>query len=223
MKRSEINRYLREGEAFFRYHHFYLPPFAYWTPADWGRLGGSADFIRRHGLGWDVTDLASGKFEEIGLLLFTLRNGLVGDPEKIFAEKIMMVRNHQRTPLHFHFQKTEDIINRGGGELVLELYNSTPDGGLASTEVSVRCDGMLRNVAPGGKIVLRPGESITLTPGLYHTFYAERGHVLAGEVSSVNDDVKDNRFFDALPRFTAIEEDEEPLYPLCSDHRRDDK
>ncbi|EJS87388.1 hypothetical protein AAUPMB_14130, partial [Pasteurella multocida subsp. multocida str. Anand1_buffalo] len=33
-----------------------------------------------------------------------------------------------------------------------------------------------------------------LTPFLYHSFWAEDGVVLAGEVSMANDDLTDNRF-----------------------------
>jgi D-lyxose ketol-isomerase len=44
--------------------------------------------------------------------------------------------------------------------------------------------------------------------------------VLVGEVSLVNDDNIDNRFFDPVGRFPAIEEDEPPLYLLCNDYSR---
>ncbi|MGC8625073.1 MAG: D-lyxose/D-mannose family sugar isomerase [Phycisphaerae bacterium] len=218
MKRSEINNYLRQAVEFFRAQHFYLPPFAFWPPAQWTKLGAATDYMRTRGLGWDVTDFGSGNFVNCGLLLFTIRNGLVADPAKIFAEKIMMVRTAQRTPFHFHFQKTEDIINRGGGDLVIELYNSDQQGKFATTEVHVRCDGLERFVPAGGKIVLKPGESITLVPGLYHSFYAAGGHAMVGEVSSVNDDMKDNRFYEPLPRFTNIVDDAPPLHLLCSDY-----
>jgi len=219
MQRSEVNRYLNEAMAFFKAQGFYLPPFANWSPEHWATLGAAGDYIRQRGLGWDVTDLGSGRFEQIGLVLFTLRNGLVGDTSKIFAEKIMMVRKDQRTPFHFHFQKTEDIINRGGGHLVIELYNSDPQGKFASTDVVVRCDGLERTVAAGGRVILEPGESITLVPGLYHSFFATESHAMVGEVSSVNDDAKDNRFYEPLPRFTHINEDQQPLFLLCSDYK----
>ena len=32
MKRSEVNRILRESDAFMRAHGQILPPFAYWSP-----------------------------------------------------------------------------------------------------------------------------------------------------------------------------------------------
>jgi D-lyxose ketol-isomerase len=41
-----------------------------------------------------------------------------------------------------------------------------------------------------------------------------------GEVSSVNDDANDNRFHRPTGRFPAIEDDEPPLYLLCTDYPR---
>lgn len=63
-------------------------------------------------------------------------------------------------------------------------------------------------------------ESISLYPGLYHTFYGEKGkgRVLVGEVSAVNDDHSDNRFYKEVGRFPDIEEDEAPVYLLTQDY-----
>jgi hypothetical protein len=222
MKRSEINRYIEEAKVFFDQHQFRLPPFGYWTTRQWKSLGHEVDEIRSRHLGWDLTDFGSGDFLKQGLLLFTIRNGKLDDPQnkKMYAEKIMVVREGQITPWHFHHLKTEDIINRGAGRLVCELYNSDPHGGYAQTPIKVSCDGVVREVAPGGKVVLGQGESITLVPGLYHTFYGEKGAgtALIGEVSSVNDDASDNRFYTPLPRFPAIEEDEAPAHLLCNEY-----
>ena len=62
--------------------------------------------------------------------------------------------------------------------------------------------------------------SITLPQRQYHAFWAERGHgsVLIGEVSMVNDDNTDNRFYETQGRFPTIEEDEPPLYLLCNEY-----
>jgi D-lyxose ketol-isomerase len=196
-----------------------LPRYADWTPDDWKKSGDVADELRAHKLGWDVTDFSSGKFETLGLTLFTLRNGSPQGGGKVYAEKIMFVRENQVTPFHYHVRKTEDIINRGGkGKLVVQLYNRAPDGGLADTPVSVTCDGIRRKVEAGGTVVLGPGESITLTPYLYHQFYAVEGNGLIGEVSSVNDDATDNYFLDPLPRFPEIDEDEVPVRLLCTEY-----
>lgn len=223
MKRSEINRYIAEADAFFARNGFLLPPFAHWSPQDWRQRGPEAGELRAARLGWDVTDFHSGGFHSIGLTLFTLRNGVAATarPAKTYAEKIMFVRESQVTPFHYHVSKTEDIINRGGkgtGRLALQLYNSNENGGFAQTPIFVVCDGIERRLEPGATLTLGPGESITLTPRLYHTFYAVEGDCLVGEVSSLNDDATDNYFKDPLPRYPAIDEDEPPARLLCTEY-----
>lgn len=234
MRRSEINAHIESAKAFFAQHQFQLPPFAFWTPEQWKTQGQEADEIRQCQLGWDVTDFGGGDFSKKGLLLFTLRNGSMatqggggGGSEggkrltsKQYAEKIMVVLPGQVTPFHFHFDKTEDIINRGAGLLMLQLYNSTPDGQFAQTPVIVSCDGVRRQLPAGGWVSLSRGESITLTPGLYHQFFAEpaQGTGLIGEVSSVNDDATDNRFYQPAGRFPAIQEDVPATHLLCSEY-----
>ena len=44
------------------------------------------------------------------------------------------------------------------------------------------------------------------------------GPVLLGEVSQCNDDNTDNRFYEKLGRFPAIEEDEAPYRLLCNEY-----
>ncbi|MEI8094564.1 MAG: D-lyxose/D-mannose family sugar isomerase [Spirochaetales bacterium] len=217
MKRSELNTLLRKGQAFFDQHQFRLPVWAAWSPTDWKKLGAPGQEIRSCQLGWDLTDFGSGNFAERGLFLFTVRNGGPGS-DKTYAEKIMIVGEGQETPCHFHFQKTEDIINRGGGVLVLQLWNSTPQGELATTEVQVSVDGIRRTLPAGAFVRLTPGESICLETGLYHRFFGEGGTVLVGEVSQVNDDHTDNRFLEPVGRFPQIEEDEAPWRLLVSDY-----
>ncbi|HEY2593236.1 MAG TPA: D-lyxose/D-mannose family sugar isomerase [Chloroflexota bacterium] len=224
MKRSEINAILRGADAFLKQHQFALPPFAYWTPEEWAAKGPEVREIADRRLGWDITDFGSGDYERIGLFVFTLRNGapenLTSGQGKTYAEKIMVVGVDQVTPLHFHWIKMEDIINRGGGKLVVKLYNATEDEGLADTDVTVSIDGVLRTVPAGGTLTLGVGESITLEPYCYHAFWAAEGTVLAGEVSRVNDDNTDNRFYDAAGRFPAIEDDEPLLRLLVNDYDR---
>ena len=219
MKRSEINLYIAQAIDFFKANHFSLPPFAHWTSDTWCSKGSEADEIRNCRLGWDVTDFNTGNFASCGLTLFTLRNHPLSDGIHGYAEKIMMVRDHQLTPLHCHHRKTEDIINRGSsGDLVVELYPSTENGELADTLVSVLCDGVVRNTEAGGKITLHPGESITLPPRLYHAFHAVKGTALIGEVSSLNDDAHDNYFYRELSRFPQLIEDESPIRLLCTEY-----
>jgi D-lyxose ketol-isomerase len=227
MKRSEINRRIAEAESFFASMSFNLPPWSKRAPSDWAGRGEDESEIRDNMLGWDLTDFGSGDFDRVGLLLFTLRNGSAGDRgsgagRKPYAEKAMVVGESQETPLHFHWSKMEDIIVRGGGALAIQLWRSKPGEGLSDESVKFRVDGVLREAEAGGTIVLQKGESICLEPGVYHRFYAEpgSGKVLAGEVSAVNDDLSDNRFFEPAGRFPAIEEDERPYRLLVSDYPR---
>lgn len=224
MKRSEINAIIRDADAFIRKHGFHLPPFAYWSPADWATKGEEVREIVDNQMGWDITDFGLGEYKRKGLFLFTIRNGnpdnLKQMQGKLYAEKIMIVGVDQVTPLHFHWSKMEDIINRGGGKLVIQLYNSTPDDQLADTDVTVSIDGVRRVVKAGGFVELTPGESISLPMRLYHQFWGAAERVLVGEVSVVNDDKSDNRFYDPIGRFPAIEEDEPPLYLLVTDYAR---
>jgi hypothetical protein len=225
MKRSEINDIMRESLAFLAEHKFLLPPFATWTVADWQIKGPEVQEIIDQQLGWDVTDFGSGDFDKMGLFLFTIRNGTFADLKnplgKSYCEKIMIVREGQITPEHFHYQKMEDIINRGGGNLVIRMWNAAEDERQADTPVTVSMDGVRVTVPAGGAITLTPGESVTLPQRNYHAFWGEagKGTVLVGEVSRVNDDHVDNRFLSA-PRFAEIEEDEEPLHLLYNDYKR---
>ena len=222
MKRSRINAAIRRAEKLFARHDFRLPPWGAWSPEQW-RAGSPEDVreIVECGLGWDVTDFGKGAFESTGLLLFTLRNGCSAAAQHTYAEKIMMVGEGQLTPLHFHWNKTEDIIVRGGGKLVVELFESDADEAPTDGSVTAHTDGIRRTVRGGESIMLAPGESITLTPKIYHRFYGSpgTGDVMVGEVSAVNDDDKDNRFAEPLGRFPEIEEDEEPYRLLVKDYR----
>lgn len=219
MKRSQINRIIAESIDFLDKMNFQLPPFFFWTLADWADKGSEYDEIRDCKLGWDVTDFGLGDFEATGLVAMTIRNGILnsGQYPKSYAEKCLIVRGRQVTPMHFHFYKMEDIVNRGGKELCIECYNADAQEQLADTPVTVCVDGRRFRVKAGAVLRLKPGESITLPPRQYHTFWSEGGLTLVGEVSKVNDDNEDNRFLTAPARFSEIEEDEAPRYLLFSD------
>ena len=226
MKRSEINRIMRESRDFLRRMGFLLPPFASWSPEEWKRRGPECGEIVRNQLGWDITDFGSGDFEAKGLFLFTIRNGSIADLErptgKSYAEKVLIVQPGQVTPTHFHFRKMEDIINRGGGVLELQFWGSTPEETLGDGEVLLSFDGVERVVKPASTVSLTPGESVCIPAGVYHKFWGREGAgtVLVGEVSRVNDDRVDNRFLEPVGRFPSIYEDEEPLHLLVEDYRR---
>ena len=223
MNRSRINEIIREGDAFIRSFGYIMPPFAYWSPEELKTRRPEGIVDAR--LGWDITDYGQGKFDELGLFLFTVRNGRAEDLSRgtgmLYAEKIMISRKGQLSPMHRHVVKAEDIINRGGGKLVLELFMPAHDGGIdRQAEVVVPTDGVIRKLPAGGLLKLDPGESVTLLPGVWHAFWGEGGDVLIGEVSTVNDDLTDNIFADPIGRFSNIEEDEPPLRLLVSDYDR---
>lgn len=225
MKRSQINRIIAEADAMIRAFGFALPPFAYWSPEAFRANAGRARGIVEAGLGWDVTDYGQGDFDRLGLFLFTLRNGRLADLRAgggmCYAEKLLISRRDQISPMHRHIVKAEDIINRGGATLAVELFGSDPEGGFdGSAGGVVQCDGTPRDFAPGEVIRLAPGESVTLMPGDWHAFWGEGGDVLIGEVSTVNDDRTDNLFRDPLGRFATVEEDEAPVHLLVSDYPR---
>jgi D-lyxose ketol-isomerase len=224
MKRSRINAIMQHGAEMIARHGFVLPPFAQWAPGEFAaRAAGTR--IAEARMGWDITDYGQGDFDRMGLFLFTLRNGLLSDLQRgggmCYAEKLLISRQDQLSPMHTHRIKAEDIINRGGATLVIELFGSDDAGGFAPDRGGVvRCDGVPRAFGPGERLRLAPGESVTLMPGDWHAFWGEGGDVLIGEVSTVNDDLTDNVFREPIGRFATVEEDEAPLHLLVSDYDR---
>ena len=226
MKRSEINRALREMEEMCARHCCYLPEFCSFTPDEWQHLGHEYDEVRNCMLGWDITDYGLGDFARVGFSLITIRNGCRQMPDKypkVYAEKLLYLREGQYAPNHFHWYKTEDIINRGGGNVLIRVYNSLPDESIdTESDVTVHVDGREFTVTAGTQIRLCPGESIYIPQLLYHDFSVEEGTgaVLLGEVSQCNDDNTDNRFNPPVGRFPEIEEDEQPYRLLCNEYPR---
>jgi len=224
MKRSRINDILAEADGMIRSHGFVLPPFAYWTPDAFRARSDQARHVIDARCGWDITDFGAGRFDEMGLVLFTLRNGTLDDLQRgggmCYAEKLLISRRDQLSPMHTHVIKAEDIINRGGATLAVELYGSDDDGALDRDRGgTVLCDGIRRDYGPGETLRLAPGESVTLRPGDWHAFWGEGGDVLVGEVSTVNDDETDNVYRDPIGRFASVEEDADPVHLLVSDYR----
>jgi len=221
MKRSELNSIIAKAIVFLSANNFGLPPFAFWNPKAWVNKGHEVDEIKDCMLGWDITDFGSGDFAKVGLVIFTIRNGHMRNPKytyKPYCEKVLISNVKQVTPMHFHWSKVEDIINRAGGNLVIRFYNATKTDGLAKSPVILSVDGVRTKIEAGGKIVLKPGQSVCIPSRVYHKFWAEKSMVLVGEVSKVNDDNCDNRFHDKIGRFPAIKEDVPPQYLLFSEY-----
>ena len=222
MKRSRVNDIMAHADEMIRSFGFRLPRFAYWTPKEFHHNKSIAGHIIDAQCGWDITDFGSGNFDSMGLFLFTLRNGRLTDLNRgggmCYAEKLLISKQDQLSPMHTHVIKAEDIINRGGATLVVELFGSA-NGEFANEGWSI-----LRwyssRIRTWGKLRLAPGESVTLMPGDWHAFWGEGGDVLIGEVSTVNDDNTDNVFREAIGRFSQIEEDEPPRHLLVSDYEK---
>lgn len=223
MKRSEINKIIKYTMKAAEELKFPLPPFAYYTPEHWRHVKKDEQEIVDNMLGWDVTDFATGDFAHVGLTAFTFRNGNYEKKElypKPYCEKLLYVRDGQILPFHFHWYKMEDIINRGGGNLKITLYNSDEKEGFADTPVVIKVDGKEVTIPAGGEVILRPGQSITLQQNQYHQWQGVpgTGDIALFEVSMTNDDRTDNRFFEAQSRLPEVQEDEEPEYLMFKDY-----
>ena len=223
MKRSTINEVMAAADDMIRQYGFVLPPFAYWTPDEFKSNADTASRVIAARMGWDITDYGQGNFDKLGLFLFTLRNGELSDLQRgggmCYAEKLLISRQDQISPMHRHVVKAEDIINRGGATMAIELFGSDSEGNCDETAGgTVMCDGITRRFAPGEILLFQPGESVTLMPGDWHAFWGEGGDVLIGEVSTVNDDLTDNIFREPIGRFAEVEEDVAPTHLLVSDY-----
>ena len=174
MKRSEINAALKEMEQMIREYRFAIPPFCNFTPEEWKEKGHDYDEIRDNMLGWDITDYGLGDFDKVGFSLITIRNGNLKMKDKYtksYAEKLLYIKEGQYSPMHFHWSKMEDIINRGGGNVLIRVYNSTKDEDLDKVnDVHVHVDGREMVVPAGTQVRLTPGESISIYPYMYHDF-----------------------------------------------------
>lgn len=221
MKRSRIDGVIEEALEFASQHSFPLPGFASWSREEWAIKQADLPSTMSRGLGWDVTDFGRGDFDRYGLCLCTLRNGTLAERDQgrgqTYAEKFMKVAVGQETPFHLHRHKTEDIINRGGGTLRIELFAS--DGlRLVKEDIRTLVDGVETTLTAGSPYAVEPGESIQVPAGVFHRFWAEGAPVLAVEVSSVNDDDNDNTFLEPFPRYAAIEEDANARFLLVSEY-----
>ncbi len=154
MKRSEVNAIMGAAAEMIAAHGFALPPFAWWTPAEFRARGAEAREVVARRLGWDITDYGQSDFGRVGLVLFTLRNGRLADLRRgggmCYAEKLLISRAGQLSPMHRHMVKAEDIINRGGATLAVELYSSDAAGGFdGGRGGTVLCDGIARTSRRG--------------------------------------------------------------------------
>lgn len=222
MKRSEINAALVWAKDLLAKNNIRLPGFAYWTLNDWKAHQDKIGSIEKTMLGWDITDYGTGKFDEIGCVLFTMRNGVQEDPSVgvPYCEKYLLFKAGQRLPNHYHIYKTEDIIVRAGGEMAIRLFDTDAAGEITDKPVTIFRDAIPYTYRSGEEFYVTAGNSVTLSPHMAHIFgtKAGTGDLICGEVSKVNDDNTDNYFLEHTARFADIEEDEPILHPLCNEY-----
>jgi D-lyxose ketol-isomerase len=229
LSRSRVETSITVAKTVFKIFKVELPAFAFWTVPNWEQAGAEYDEVRHCMLGWDVTDFGSLKFTEIGRTLFTLRNGNLGDRRypKNYAEKLILDPEGQRAPAHFHRTKREDIINRGGGNICVQLSCVDENDQRVGGKLIVAVDGRRCPITSGDTIRLRPGESLCIPPRTVHQFWGEEGtghridgigYTVSSEVSSVCDDLTDNFFFADLTRFPRITEDVPRVHYLCNEY-----
>lgn len=225
MKRSDINKNIRWAEELCKKYSITLPDFARYAPSREEMADPARVNIVKTMLGWDITDFNLGDFEHCGAVLFTVRNGSiyeesVGTP---YAEKYIFMKDgvEQEIPLHYHIHKTEDIINRAGGLLMIQVFANGEDGKPDPNKDVVLWRDGVRYVAKAGEVLeVTTGNSVTLTPYVYHRFFTKTGtgDLIIGEVSKINDDNIDNVFASPRDRFSTIEEDEEPYRLLVNEY-----
>ena len=220
MKRSEINQAIMEAKKMMEEYLWILPQWGYWSKDEYSKQPTTSQYLKEHQMGWDVTDFGKGLFNQQGITLFCIRNGIQGNTEdKPYAEKLLFMQEGQEIPYHSHKVKLEDIINRGGGDLAIEFVEVDEHLKEKNRKINILVDGVKVEVLPHEPLILKRGQSVTVERNIYHKFYAVKGTgmVMAGEVSQVNDDNNDNYFLEPVGRFTKIEEDEEPIHPLWNE------
>lgn len=222
MKRSEINALIEKAKEFARKMKVNLPPFAFWPCRKWQTLGSECEEIRLLMLGWDVTDFGLNDYYKTGRTLFTLRNGSskIKGFSRQYSEKYIFIEENQAAPVHFHRNKTEDIINRGGGNILVQVSKSNDDSTKSDEPFELSVDGVKRKLKPDQIIRLTPGESVLIPAGIIHEFWSEKGTgmTLSGEIGTICDDVNDNVFLCDCMRFSKIEQDQEPEHYLCNEY-----
>jgi D-lyxose ketol-isomerase len=189
MKRSEINAAYLRAKNCFEKNGWALPP----HPR------------------WDISDCGLGRYTTTGLAIINLAE----EPE--YSEKLIYCWAKQGTPMHAHKRKKEDIICRSGG-MAIELWAGDPRTTAAKTPFKAKKNGVYVQVESGSTLQVKPGERITIDPGVWHAFWSVADESVIGEVSTANDDVNDNFFIDPdCGRFPEIVEDEPALIRLLSE------
>lgn len=221
MKRSELEVIIDSSLAMMDRQGFRLPPYARWTPAQWREAGQGTKALRSAGLGWNIVEFEQGAFFKSGIAVFTLRMGDHHDLSKgagrLYAEKAFVLFEGQSVPHHYHRVKTEDLINRGGGILGVNLVKVDGDGEPLDEAITLERNGIDVTVPARATLQLEPGESVVLVPGVAHAFIGV-SEVVCGEISLANDDATDNYFLQPLPAASPVTEDIPARHLVLADY-----
>lgn len=225
MKRSEINSCIKEATVIIEGAGIGLPGHASWGPEDWQQNREAAVEMLRRGIGWNISDFGGGDYLKMGIVFYTVSNG-VFDPatgmpvDQIYAHRYFILKEGQQIMTEHHHTKIEDIIVFAGAQLRVELHNVGPNEELDKTnDINIMRSGIWNSYKPGTVITLSRGERIRFEPIHYHRPWGHGGTVLIEEVCMVTDDLKESRHLPAEKPmvFATIEEDEKPAYLLCSE------
>lgn len=187
MKRSEINRLVREATTAFERAGWTLPP----NPR------------------WDVTDFGLGDASSFGLVLVNLAD----EPE--YCEKLMYAKRGMVTPPHAHRIKKEDIVARAGA-LRVRIWGDETLSDTGEVEAKRNGEtfhvrsGQDAILAAGERITLLPGVYHEFEPVDAEAVIGEVS--TANDDANDNLFVRAD-----VGRYAEIEEDEPPLVGLVSD------
>ncbi len=231
MKRSAVNETIAWAIDTAKRYGVGLPPFASWTPEQFGKLNQKEEAIRAS-LGWIVVDFGQGDFLKCGLTILVLSAPTVdskgcpitdseklGYPPRFFSRKLLFLKAGQSEPHHYHREKKEKEVSLlAGGPIEFQLAWSTEDSSLSNSDVIVRVDGICHTTTTKDWLKLMPGQTISLSAGLSHVFRALGNDVILQETSTSNNDKTDNYFPLTAIKGNPIEEDEFKKFTLISDH-----
>ena len=187
MKRSEINRLVRDATQCFLKQGWPLPP----SPR------------------WDVTDFGLGDWQRFGLVVVNLAD----EPE--YCEKLMYVKRGMTTPAHTHGKKKEDIISRWGN-LRVQVWKRKPGANDHEFPIQINGEmrlvksGDFIDLTSGERITLVPGIYHEFSCTTDECIIGEVS--TANDDLSDNYFIDPN-----VGRFPEIEEDEAPIVKLVSE------
>jgi len=87
----------------------------------------------------------------------------------------MHLAEDQKSVIHYHKSKMEDIINNGGGNILICFWKTLPDGKLSDEDLTLMVDAEPRLLKAGEELRLAPGQSVTIPQKTFHKFWAQKG------------------------------------------------